>query len=539
MRSILKRTLFLFLFTLLSAVISSCKKDNSAAGETPPAVTTPQITGIQPKNPQPGDVVTIAGTGFGTAATDVKVTIGSTEVTISSVTATEIKFTIPANLTSGTLALAIKGVAATNKDPQGGAISVTPKPVTVPTFTAMSPASGKTGDVITLTGTNFNPQISENRVFFATNTAGTVVLATIKSATSTTLTVEVPATAVTGGILITVSGADAVPATGFNTTFTVNSSIGGTGSNNVSYIEALTGNLGFSKIASATNEIGTMYYDKVKNFIYFSDYTLLTQTGSKVYKLDPGGNASPVALTNDARITNIVKICTDVNGNVYTLRYENVPNKMSLFKISADGSTVTEIAKDFSTEGTYFLFVNANNEICLRPNFKITQSGNIVTTTNNIFGLQQGTEGAVFNNNSAYIAYSTDGYSNNCIFMKWNLNDGTTVNTNFSLTSLYGNYDPERVKSSKAVGYLRYAVDDSENFYTLIDRSYISGQQSTTWVINKTKNGSTDATNIGTFRVKFPALNLNDFTGSVALVSDARGNLYIKANQKDILRITQ
>src|SRR5215217_1997482 len=283
------------LFVLMAAfTLQACKKNNAV---TPPAqAETPQVTNIQPKNPQPGDVVTISGTGFGATATDVKVTVGTKTVTITSVTPTEIKFTVPADLSSGDLALAIKDIKAAIKDPAGVAITVTPKTSTTPTFTAMAPTSGKSGDVITLSGTNFSTLASDNKVFFATNTGGTVVLGTIKTVTATQITVEVPASAITGGILIDVKGTNAVPAVGFSTTFTVTTTTGG-GTNNIAYIKSISGNLNFGKIASSTNEISEMYYDKVKNYIYYTDYSLLLQTGDKIYKQDPTGNNPAVVLT--------------------------------------------------------------------------------------------------------------------------------------------------------------------------------------------------------------------------------------------------
>ena len=56
----------------------------------------------------------------------------------------------------------------------------------VPTITSFSPTSGKLGDVVTLTGTNFNPTVSSNVVFFgATRT-------TVTAATATSVTMTVP-----------------------------------------------------------------------------------------------------------------------------------------------------------------------------------------------------------------------------------------------------------------------------------------------------------------------------------------------------------
>lgn len=534
----------LFFALIATFFISACKKDNAATAPT--AAEAPQITNIQPKNPQPGDVVTITGTGFGAAATDVKVTVGGKTLTLSSVTSTEIKFTVPADLTSGELAVAIKDVKAAIKDPQGTAITVTPKTALTPTFTAMAPTSGKSGDVITLTGTNFSTLASDNKVFFATNTGGTVVLGTIKTVTATQITVEVPASAITGGILIDVKGTNASPATGFSTTFTVNTTTGG-GSNNVAYINSKSGNLSFNKIASSTNEIGEMYYDKVKNYIYYSDYSLLTQTGDKVYKQDPTGNNPAAVLTTDARINKVVKITTDADGNVYVLQNDDkTPSNYNIYKITPDGSAVTEIKKGVNiadnTLSNYFFFVNAANEICIRPDFKVKQNGEVVSSGNiALSGLNQNAGGAFLNSGSAYLAQGINNTTdaNQTKFIKWNLANGTVADASFTLKDLFNADDPTLFSKDQRISKLKIAVDESDNFYALMDHSYISGQITNTWMIRKAKNGTAGSTLLGTFAIKFPSLDLTDYNSTVIFVSDARGNLYIKANQKDIIRITQ
>lgn len=537
----------LALLLLAMGMLYSCKKnatDEVKPQETPKA----QITSITPKNPQTGDVVTIAGTGFGATATNVAVKIGSTAVTISSVTDTEIKFTVPAGLASGNLAVAVKDIAATNTDPQGVAITVTPKSVATPTFTAMLPTSGKTGDVITLTGTNFNTQPSENKVFFTTTTGGTVVLAVVKTATATQLTVEVPASAVTGGISISVSGINAVPATGFNTTFTVNTT-SGTGSNTVTYINSISGSLNFSKIATATKEIGAMIMDRTNNMIYYSDYTVLNSTAGQntVYKADPSGNSSPSVLTTDARVTGIVKLTTDAAGNVYALKYEGTgPSTYSVYKITANGNTVTEVIKNFDMvnkySSKYFFFINSANEVCLRPGLKINTSGELVSTESTaLIGLQQKDGGAFVDGSTAYLTQSAE---NNSVaktikFVKWDLSSGTIADAGFSLATLFSTDDAGLYTTSNNLSYLKYAFDADQNMYALTDHSYSNGQTSKTWILRKVKPGATASTLLGTFLIKLPATDLNDYNSSLEFISDARGNLYFKANQKDIIRITQ
>jgi hypothetical protein len=536
-------------FLMLVMGISSCKKDEGA-GTVPPTetATTPQITSITPKNPQTGDVVTITGTNFGVTATDVAVKIGSTSVTISSVTNTEIKFTVPTDITSGDVAVAIKSIAVVNKDPQGVAITVTPKTLTTPTFTAMAPTSGKVGDVITLTGTNFSTQASKNKVFFTTTTGGTVVLATVKTASATQLTVEVPASTVTGGVSITVDGTNASVATGFNTTFTLITT-SGTGGSTVDYINAKSGALNFSKITTATTEIGTMIMDRANNWIYYSDYTILNSAAGKntVYKVDPTGNNAPAVLTTDARITGIVKLTTDAAGNVYALKYEGTgPSTYSVYKISANGSAVTEVLKNFEMNtgytGNYFFLINSANEICIKPGLKINTSGVLVNTeASTSIGLQQKVGAAFIDGSSAFLLQSTanNPEAKTMKFVKWDLTTGAIADADFTPSTLFSTDDAPLYTTNNNLKYLKMAVDNAKNLYVITDHSYQSGQLSSTWIIRKVAAGGTTSTLLGTFNIKFPALDITEYNSSVEFISDARGNLYFKANQKDIIRITQ
>ena len=516
----------------------SCKKDNN---EQPPSAV-PFITSVQPKNPAPGDVITITGSGFGSKADDIKVRIGDTELFDLSVSPTKISLTLPESIPSGDLSLLIKGELVINKDPEGIRISPKTNNSAQPTFTAMSPGSGKTGDIVTLTGTNFSSRISDNKVFFATKTGGTVVLATIKTATATTLTVEVPANAITGTVMIDVNGVHAVPATGFSTTFTINPD-DATGSSSVDYIKVITGGLKFSKVTTASSEIGAMYLDKGRNMIYYSDYTILKQTNSTVYKFDPSKTSAPAVLTTDARITAILKLTTDAAGNIYALKY-NGDLTYNVFKISPDGTTVTEVVKNLTTTANstsaYYFFVNSRNEVCLRPDLKYTDKGERILGASSLSGLQMKDGGAIYKDGIAYITRTTTNsdQANKLEFLRWNLETDTYGNADFTLQSLFNTEDPERFSTNNKIEWLKYAADNNDNLYVMFNHSYIAGSTAKTWMLRKTKNGSGSSSSLGSFVLKFPAVDLNDYNSTVEFVADASGNLYFKANTKDIIKIT-
>lgn len=98
------------------------------------------------------------------------------------------------------IVLAVWGLAGCgSNNPMGSSGIVAPMPT--PTITAISPASGGAGTVVTITGTNFSPVATNNVIKFN----GTQ--AVVASATATVIVVTVPANASTGSVTtVTTSG---------------------------------------------------------------------------------------------------------------------------------------------------------------------------------------------------------------------------------------------------------------------------------------------------------------------------------------------
>ena len=167
--------------------------------------------------------------------------------------------------------------------------------------------------------------------------------------------------------------------------------------------------------------------------------------------------------------------------------------------------------------------------------------GQIISSGTGLSGLQQAVGGAFYNSTTAYLAQTSNNTTeaNKAKFIKWNLTDGTVADAGFTLQDLFNTDDPTLFSSNDKISKLKIAVDNSENMYALMDHSYISGQITKTWMIRKAKSGAAGSTLIGKFSIKFPNVDLNDYVGAVIFVSDAQGNLFIKANQKDIIKITQ
>ena len=81
----------------------------------------------------------------------------------------------------------------------------------VPTVTGITPTTGAAGATVTITGTNFNSTPANNTVKFGG------VLATVTAATSTALTVTVPAGTTTGSVTVATTGGTATSASSFTT----------------------------------------------------------------------------------------------------------------------------------------------------------------------------------------------------------------------------------------------------------------------------------------------------------------------------------
>lgn len=512
-------------FTLLAIAFVACKKDNTG-GSTTPAV--PNITNVQPKNPMPGDVVTITGTGFGTLLTNVKVTIGSQVLTTTSVSDTEIKFTLPAGITAGDIAVAIKGIIATNTDPQKA--TITPQPAAVPTatITAINPTTGKPGDAVTITGTNFSTVIADDVVKF------NGVLATVTAATATSLTVTVPTLATTGTVALSVKNATAVN----GPSFTVSTLGGGTGTP-VNYFVVKGDNATFSKIATATAEIGAMVVDKKNNILYYADYTIFatSHTGT-VYKLKLDGSA-PVVLTTDTRINTVFNLGVDATGNVIVFTgVDKQGVNVNVWKVDAGTGTVTGVATNVNLGGgNYPLTVDSQGAIWNGYGQKLN------TTTNK------------FDKNSPfpYTSYTTaryqaddiyvdNGSGTDVAFLKYNLLTKTGTATDFSMQTLFKQDNASFGSSSHSLDVQsRYAVDNSENFYAIYPyagdaASYFNDY----YAIRKTKNGTAGAsTLVLKFTTVFATPAYIQPRSNIGLLfqSDATGNLYLKCNGTDIVKI--
>jgi len=156
---------------------------------------TPTVTNMSPVSGPVGTNITISGTNFATSGNTVEFSTGVFGNIISS-TPTSVTVTVPATAVTGPVELITAGTAL-----NCGTYTVTTTGGGSHTITSISPAAGPIGTEVTITGTGFNTTTTANTVTFSGG-----INATVKTATATSLVVDVPTGALSGTIAVTISG---------------------------------------------------------------------------------------------------------------------------------------------------------------------------------------------------------------------------------------------------------------------------------------------------------------------------------------------
>jgi YD repeat-containing protein len=149
--------------------------------------------------------VTLTGTGFSATPSQNTVTFNGVTATVTSSTATSIVTTVPTGATTGPISVTA---------PAGSATSSTSFIVSAnngaPTITSFNPVIGVIGTPVTITGTNFDPAPTSDKVQF-----NTFRLAPVTAATTTSLTTTVPSAVGSGRIKLTTPGGTVTSAADF------------------------------------------------------------------------------------------------------------------------------------------------------------------------------------------------------------------------------------------------------------------------------------------------------------------------------------
>ena len=184
---------------LISAVLISCKKSTEEPVPAPPIISSFSPTsGIPPDGGLSGTLITISGSNFSTVPVENEIKFNGTTATTNTASNTQLTASVPAGATKGKISVTTNGQTGTSAT-DFTVNTISPPNVTI-TITSFNPTSGLIGTTVTITGTNFNSTTSLNTVKFNN------IAATINAATSTQLTVTVPAAATTGKITVTANG---------------------------------------------------------------------------------------------------------------------------------------------------------------------------------------------------------------------------------------------------------------------------------------------------------------------------------------------
>ncbi len=164
--------------------------------------TGPIISSFSPVAGNTGTVVTIRGLNF-TGTTSVN--FGGTPAASFTVISPSVITAVVGSGTSGVVAV----TTSIGPGTRGGFTFST----TLPIITSVTPSVGMTGDVVTITGSNFSSNASNNIVYFG------AVKAIVSAATSTSLTVTVPAGATYSPVSVTTNNLTAYDSKPFMPTF--------------------------------------------------------------------------------------------------------------------------------------------------------------------------------------------------------------------------------------------------------------------------------------------------------------------------------
>jgi YD repeat-containing protein len=290
------------------------------------------VISFSPRKGTIGTSVTINGTGFSATAAQDSVSFNGVTAVIVSATATQILASVPATATTGPI---------TVTSPAGSVTTANAFTVLAdsgaPTISSFTPSIGLPGTAVTISGTNYDSVLANNRAHINLSEAS------ITSAAPTTLGVIVPSLATSGRISVATAAGKAASTQDFFVPFNGHAvgDVGFTGrmtlglSQSISLptpgkvgiivFDAAAGQRASVQITSSTFTACTLYlFDPFGNQLAssactgtgnFLDGPTLPSAGTYTLGLDPGGTTGNVSFTlnNATDVTGIISPGTPVS----------------------------------------------------------------------------------------------------------------------------------------------------------------------------------------------------------------------------------
>jgi len=180
------RTNALYALAAGSLCLCACTKES-----TKPL---PDVEAISPQFVPAGSTITITGSEFSSVTTANQVLFNGVSGTVTAATPTQLSVTVPPGAFTNELRAAEVFVTTEGRR---SVSSVYLKSDIFPEITSVTPSSGRVGATITIQGRNFNPNSTDSAVLFWGGSVSPPTRTPL-TATSTTITVTVPAGAQTG-----------------------------------------------------------------------------------------------------------------------------------------------------------------------------------------------------------------------------------------------------------------------------------------------------------------------------------------------------
>jgi YD repeat-containing protein len=339
-----------YVYDELGRLVSVIDKDGNAATYSYDAVgnllsisrqvpTVVSIIRFSPNGGAVGTPVTVYGSGFSATASQNTVTFNGVSATVTASSTNLFVTSVPTGATTGTIAVTAPAGSATSS----ASFSVGSSSPGAPTVTSFTPTVGAAGTSVTITGTNFDTTVANDKASF------NVSQALLGSVTSTSIATTLPTATASGRVSVTtpmgkaVSSADFIvppyPYAASDIEYTGRMSIGGTNTVTITTV----------------NKVGLMLFDGTANQRVSLSYTNNTISLGVVKVFDPtgaemlsfgsvlqsSGFAEPMRLPTTGTYTIMVDPETTGVGSIPMTLYDVPPDTTGSITIGGSAVSVT------------------------------------------------------------------------------------------------------------------------------------------------------------------------------------------------------